>query len=100
MNEPTTFSTGEIKNAKEKDTVTESLEEKFSEYRKARFLLEDETVKANDKNSSWFFSFPQSGIETIDTYQLPFIPLFNTSAGNFDNWTLSLNATNNAINQT
>ena len=54
-------------------------------------LLEDDEV-----NFKWYHSFDQS---QISTFNLPFVPQYDKpSTGNFDNWTLSLNATHPGLN--
>jgi len=53
--------------------------------------LEDDEV-----NFKWYHSFDQS---QISTFNLPFVPQYDKpSTGNFDNWTLSLNATHPGLN--
>lgn len=56
-----------------------------------------DTDSDNDTSTDWYYSFTNQS--ELSTYFLPFIPGYHY-AGNLDNQTLSLNATNPSINET
>ena len=79
-NEPFANSPGELKLAKS------------GEVEQPRLLQELPVQAFEDKNAEddWFYSFWP--LNRTSTFFLPFIPQYQ-SAGNYDNWTISLNAT-------